>query len=1017
MFNSLQLQAQPIPQWWFNVGFNAVQIGALMPPIPPGTAVMTPLNSIITGNLSVNKTDPHLIYPTAFPAITTFTPQIFPLLVRGSSYAYTGVNDFVNIALTDSTSVDHLRSIIGLSNLGGVAVYAGNNDQTGAGIRLNAWNSTPSGGGGGTGYPSGSVQTMSTITGPVGGLPPLSFENMVVTPASGGLPTVYNHLFQITQFGTGIIGNNINIGDIQGADVFEVQDQLGLWDANDNTPRFINGNTNHSSLTINANTNYQYGASQSMFGSLYSTSGLNTQGGFLFTTEGQNPWSVFGNYPYSMAPSPTSNMVIANNNVTIGQNVTPPLSAGDILTVLDNMGFYDHDDAVTRSVNGNTNTGELAVHAHRLLTDGATMELYGGGYTTTPSLKGGLKFTTTGGPGTANGWSVFASNSGTSTSINNMVVGIGQTTIGRGIDPTNTFYNDVLTVSNAIGFYNFNWSTGPFTNAINGNADKGTLQISANNNGADAESNIQLNGNNCGDPSGTIVYDATVDGYFSNSFGHLFNVNVGFGTIIPVMGVSNQGNVTIGPGAYGTTGVSPTWMAAGDYLTVQQQIGLWAPTDAMLRMINGNTTTGEMLLHANTDYTNGADIEMYGAGNTTYPGVVRYITPGTTGESGMFQSYDGTSFHNSLDIWNNGQVAVGRDMDVSVANPNDQLTVLNQLGMYSPGDATEVDINGNTVLQKLQIGAGRTPQDGSALELFGRTASSTPGAIKYTSAGTTGESAMFQNYDAPGTTGGAFHTNMDIWNNGHVTIGHDLDVSMASSSDVLTVLGQIGFYNTPGAPNFLNGNETTGVFVINGNTASTDGPGIEMYGKDFPAAGGENRAGSFHFWSYSATAPDPAHPKYGWMYGNYDPTNTWLYQAAITNTGKMIIGHGLITGDPTIYTPGNYSLYVENGILTEHVHVALHSTVYWADNVFEKNYKLMPIDKLQNYIHKNNHLPGIPSAKEVVKDGIDVGDMDAKLLQKIEELTLYVVQQQKSIDEQQKKIAELQKQVLDISKK
>ena len=56
-------------------------------------------------------------------------------------------------------------------------------------------------------------------------------------------------------------------------------------------------------------------------------------------------------------------------------------------------------------------------------------------------------------------------------------------------------------------------------------------------------------------------------------------------------------------------------------------------------------------------------------------------------------------------------------------------------------------------------------------------------------------------------------------------------------------------------------------------------------------------------------------------------------------------------------------------------------------------------------------MPGIPSACEVEKDGIDVASMDAKLLQKIEELTLYVIQQQKQIAEQDKKIETLTKKV------
>jgi len=102
---------------------------------------------------------------------------------------------------------------------------------------------------------------------------------------------------------------------------------------------------------------------------------------------------------------------------------------------------------------------------------------------------------------------------------------------------------------------------------------------------------------------------------------------------------------------------------------------------------------------------------------------------------------------------------------------------------------------------------------------------------------------------------------------------------------------------------------------------------------------------------------------------------------------------------PPLPTPSGYSLYVANGILTEKVNVALSTSGNWSDFVFNKDYSLMPLSKLESYVNANKHLPEVPSASEVAKDGIDVATMDAKLLQKIEELTLYVIDQQKQIDE------------------
>lgn len=70
----------------------------------------------------------------------------------------------------------------------------------------------------------------------------------------------------------------------------------------------------------------------------------------------------------------------------------------------------------------------------------------------------------------------------------------------------------------------------------------------------------------------------------------------------------------------------------------------------------------------------------------------------------------------------------------------------------------------------------------------------------------------------------------------------------------------------------------------------------------------------------------------------------------------------------------------------------------WSDFVFAEDYKLPTLNEVENHIKEKGHLKDIPSANEVAKDGIFLGEMDSKLLQKIEELTLYTIQQQKEIE-------------------
>lgn len=130
----------------------------------------------------------------------------------------------------------------------------------------------------------------------------------------------------------------------------------------------------------------------------------------------------------------------------------------------------------------------------------------------------------------------------------------------------------------------------------------------------------------------------------------------------------------------------------------------------------------------------------------------------------------------------------------------------------------------------------------------------------------------------------------------------------------------------------------------------------------------------------------------------------------VFNDGATIIGPGssptknmlTVTGGASIYgnvvignvtTPNtNYKLFVEKGILTEKLKVAVSTTANWSDYVFSKDYKLMPLEEVSLFVQKNKHLPGVPSAEEVVKEGIDMATMDAKLLEKIEELTLYLIE-------------------------
>lgn len=79
-----------------------------------------------------------------------------------------------------------------------------------------------------------------------------------------------------------------------------------------------------------------------------------------------------------------------------------------------------------------------------------------------------------------------------------------------------------------------------------------------------------------------------------------------------------------------------------------------------------------------------------------------------------------------------------------------------------------------------------------------------------------------------------------------------------------------------------------------------------------------------------------------------------------------------------------------------------------SDFVFKPTYKLMPLPEVEQFVKTNSHLPEIPSANEITKNGLSMGEMQNKLLQKVEELTLYAIQQNKEIVEQRKDRKELE---------
>jgi hypothetical protein len=117
------------------------------------------------------------------------------------------------------------------------------------------------------------------------------------------------------------------------------------------------------------------------------------------------------------------------------------------------------------------------------------------------------------------------------------------------------------------------------------------------------------------------------------------------------------------------------------------------------------------------------------------------------------------------------------------------------------------------------------------------------------------------------------------------------------------------------------------------------------------------------------------------------------------NTGDFFDDHDLFV-DGSVYIKDDgeedHSLYIEGSAIGEEMFIKLKAD--WPDYVFTENYELMPLNQLEVFINENGHLPNLPKAEEVRETGLALGETERVLTEKVEELTLYIIELKKEID-------------------
>jgi len=171
-----------------------------------------------------------------------------------------------------------------------------------------------------------------------------------------------------------------------------------------------------------------------------------------------------------------------------------------------------------------------------------------------------------------------------------------------------------------------------------------------------------------------------------------------------------------------------------------------------------------------------------------------------------------------------------------------------------------------------------------------------------------------------------------------------------------------------------------GQFIIQAAPSGQEGPYVHFLTND--NTNSPQNAGSINYVAgFSPNGSGVAHS----FQTRSSASGNWDRRLVVLQNGQVRIGATL----PDLALHGDYKLAVAGKIVGQSLYITRPAS--WADHVFAPNYQLRPLPELADYIATNAHLPDVPTTDEVLCDGYDLNQMNARLLQKVEELTLYVI--------------------------
>jgi hypothetical protein len=494
--------------------------------------------------------------------------------------------------------------------------------------------------------------------------------------------------------------------------------------------------------------------------------------------------------------------------------------------------------------------------------------------------------------------------------------------------------------------------------------------------------------------SQTLFVPSGTSGISSSS-----NENVGIGTSAPENQLDVRGAISLGSGSVNANTTKlfvrnpagKTWaISSGTNAVTQSSFSIYNWTDNQTTPFLHISSSGNVGIStsapgcfldvadtsANTLKTVLARLqEGNSIGEGTYLGIKSYNTqPGIVNSFSIEHKFYGM-LNSSINFYRGG-ATTGGFLTFSTNNNSERMRIdaIGYVGIGTSAPENQLDVKGG-----ISLGSGSV--NSNTTKLFVKNPAGKTWAISSGANSVTESSFSIYNWTDNQTT-----PFLHISSSGNVGIGTSspvcsLDVANNSTNTLKTVLARLPEGNSIGEGTYL------GIKSYNTQPGIVNSFSIEhkFYGI---------LNSSINFYRGGAT------------------TGGFLTFSTNDNTEKMrITAEGLIgigTANPA------YKLDVLGTIRAKEVKVDLNGT---ADFVFDSNYKLRPLSEVEQYVKEHKHLQEIPSAKEVEQNGVSLGEMQNKLLQKVEELTLYTIEQNKKLDQQNLEIKKQNEKIQDLEEK